>query len=114
MHFDERMDRAVLGGYLGGRQRFTADADPSRLATNVLRLIAVKTLAVHFRDQDGAARSTSLPALRTALEDLERCLKQAWRNADALAGGLVKKCVNARQAAAFWVDDSVDTSPPST
>ena len=29
-------------------------------------------------------------------------------------GGLVKKCVNARQAAAFWVDDSVDTSPPST
>ncbi len=28
-------------------------------------------------------------------------------------GGLVKKCVNARQAAAFWVDDTAGTSRPS-
>jgi hypothetical protein len=29
-------------------------------------------------------------------------------------GGLVKKCVNARQAAAFWVGETAGTSTPST
>jgi|688.fasta_scaffold354787_2 hypothetical protein len=28
-------------------------------------------------------------------------------------GGFVKKCVNARQAAAFWVDETAGTSRPS-
>jgi hypothetical protein len=32
----------------------------------------------------------------------------------AVHGGLVKKCVSARQAAAFWVGRATGTSTPST
>jgi hypothetical protein len=45
-------------------------------------------------------------------------LTQAWRDQKRTAaarapGGLVKKCVNARQAAAFWVDELAGSAVPS-
>ena len=41
--------------------------------------------------------------------------RAAGANVTTIEGrGLVKKCVNARQAAAFWVDDTAGTSMPST
>ena len=42
---------------------------------------------------------------------MERMIATLSRNLDR---GLVKKCVNARQAAAFWVDEIAGTSMPST
>ena len=77
-------------------------------AWSVVEIIAGVTLAgdaiaaLRLDALDGAA----MPPLRLETWTATACVDDRR--------GLVKKCVNARQAAAFWVDDSVDTSTPST
>ncbi|MGH9887221.1 MAG: hypothetical protein ACREBE_16965, partial [bacterium] len=70
MHFDERLDSAFVGGWLGNRQQFVRTASVSRAVKHSVRVIDVEALAFHYRDRDGAQRSVTIDQINQCLDQL--------------------------------------------
>jgi hypothetical protein len=67
MHFDERLDRAVLTGKFGNRHSFVRSDRVRDYIDNTLRLVEVDRLVVHFRNREGEARMIDVLAARDEL-----------------------------------------------
>lgn len=67
MHFDERLDLAYRGGWLGNRQQFT-DIRGVDAATRVsVRVVDMESGAIHYRTRDGTIASVTLADMEKAL-----------------------------------------------
>lgn len=81
MHFDARLDRAVLDGYWAtSRQRFARALEAQQLKANALYLMEVDTFVIHYRDDAGAHCADSLRAIAAALDELRERIPSAWTN----------------------------------
>jgi hypothetical protein len=70
MHFDERLDAAIVGKTYGDRHRFVQSSKASEFVGKTLRLMEIDTLMVRYRKQDGTQGSADLRATRGELERL--------------------------------------------
>jgi hypothetical protein len=70
MHFDERLDAAMLDGSFRERQRFVSSSRSAQHVGSTLRLMEMDTLVVYYRDHKGGTRRISLRDLEPELRDL--------------------------------------------
>ena len=74
MHFDERLDHAIIHKAFGSRQRFVEARLAGPHVADTIRLLEVDTLVVGYRSRDGAPRRTNLRSLRNAIVTLRNSL----------------------------------------
>jgi hypothetical protein len=74
MHFDERMDRAIIEGRLHNRQQFTLSAGVPSAVTLGVRVIDVEGLVYHYRDEAGTVESVSIHDMKACLLQLKQRL----------------------------------------
>lgn len=77
MHFDERMDRAVIEGWLGNRQQFVKTASVPSAIKHSVRVIDIQALTFHYRTRDGTPEDVTIDAMRACLEQVEAGLAHA-------------------------------------
>jgi hypothetical protein len=71
MHFDERLDQAWLGHWLGNRQQFVRSAIVPTAIDHSVRVIDVEGLVFHYRTEGGALASITVSELKSFLQTLE-------------------------------------------
>lgn len=72
MHFDERLDRAYLEGWLGNRQRFVRTADVASALKVTVRVIDIEGLAFHYRNEAGGLENVSLADMKSCITAIEQ------------------------------------------
>ncbi|HEY0997884.1 MAG TPA: hypothetical protein VGD77_17975 [Gemmatimonadaceae bacterium] len=70
MHFDERLDAAVVEGWLGNRQRFVKTAAVAAAVTNTVRVIDIEALAFHYRTRTGQQEHVTTDEMLACLDFL--------------------------------------------
>jgi hypothetical protein len=78
MHFDERLDVAVAGGRWNNRHRWVRSEVAKLAQRSALRLFAVDTLVIYFRDRRGHTIERDLHNAVGALRHLRDNLRSAW------------------------------------
>lgn len=77
MHFDERMDQAYAGAWLGNRQEFVRTSGAEAATERTVRVIDVETLTFHYRTQSGQKESVSIAEIKACLSGLMRAMEGA-------------------------------------
>lgn len=77
MHYDERMDQAVIEGWLGNRQQFVLSAGVARAIAHSVRVIDMESGTIHFRTRAGQVDSVSFSAMEVALDQVLNGLQSA-------------------------------------
>jgi hypothetical protein len=70
MHYDERMDAAWVGGWLGNRHQFVRSAIVATAVKHAVVVIDLEALAFYYRDRDGKKRSVTIDAIAQCLDAL--------------------------------------------
>ena len=77
MHFDERLDGAILNGTFGDRHRFMLSNQASSYIGKSVILMELDTLIVHYRGRDGEHCTADLKTLTVAIDDLQAAARRA-------------------------------------
>jgi hypothetical protein len=75
MHFDERLDRAMLDGTFGERHRFLRAVEAPPFFGNTIALLEVDSMIVRYTSRSGQPAPLDLGILENALVDLRAALK---------------------------------------
>lgn len=67
MHFDERLDRAYIEGWLGNRQHFVKSAGVPSARKISVRIIDLEALAFHYRNREGQPE-------QVGMADMKQCI----------------------------------------
>jgi hypothetical protein len=78
MHFDERLDRAFVDGWLGNRQQFVSSASVAQATKQSVRVIDIGGLTFHYRTRDGKQETVSI-------QDMESCLQSIVGSLNSVA-----------------------------
>jgi hypothetical protein len=70
MHFDERLDSAIVQNTFGDRHRFVRSNQAGPLIEKTLRLMEVDTLLVRYKKKDGTSGAFDVRSTRNELERL--------------------------------------------
>ena len=77
MHFDVRMDQAVIEGRLGNRQQFVKTASVAIAVEHSLRVIDIEALTFHYRTREGTPENVSIDEMLTCLQQVKVGLTSA-------------------------------------
>lgn len=68
IHFDERLDSAVVEGWLGNRQQFVKTAGVVNAVKHSVRVIDIQALAFHYRTRDGLPEHVAIDEMLTCID----------------------------------------------
>lgn len=76
MHFDERLDRAIVAGTFSERHRFLRSNEAKEFVASTLVLLEVDALIVHYPDRSGARALLKLADLEKELITVRKALRE--------------------------------------
>jgi hypothetical protein len=76
MHFDERLDAAILDGTFRERHYFVRATEAAPLVPGAIALLEMDTLHVHYRTRDGVSDALDLRDLDGAVRQVREALRR--------------------------------------
>lgn len=75
MYFDERMDQAVVEGWLGNRQQIVKSSGVAGAIRHSVRVIDIEELAFHYRARSGTQKHVTIGQMESCLQLVNAGLK---------------------------------------